>query len=320
MSGAATIEVARAGLLTTVQDLGRWGHQAAGVPVAGPMDTYAHRLANALLDNDAGAATLEVTLIGPELDVDRPVCAAVAGAAFELSVNGTSVPMHQPFDIPRGGRLRFGARLAGARAYVAFGGGVLTPPVMGSRATHLVSGMGGLDGRALRAGDTLPVGSAATSAGPRPSAPARCAHVPADGRPRLRVLLGPQDAWFTAQAIDALTHEVFQVTTRSNRMAFALEGPALPVARAGEPLSEPVPFGAIQVPAGGAPLMLMADRQTAGGYLKIATVILADLPVAGQLAPGDGVRFTPCTKADALAALIARERDLLRITPGAGLL
>jgi allophanate hydrolase subunit 2 len=132
------------------------------------------------------------------------------------------------------------------------------------------------------------------------------------------VLLGPQDAWFTAQAIDALTREAFQVTTRSNRMAFALEGPALPVARAGEPLSEPVPFGAIQVPAGGAPLLLMADRPTAGGYLKIATVILADLPVAGQLAPGDGVRFTPCTKADALAALIARERDLLRTAPGAG--
>ncbi len=313
---AARLTVRRPGLLTTVQDLGRWGHQAMGVPVAGPMDTYAHRLANALVGNTATAATLEITLMGPDLDVDRPVRAALAGAAFDVTVNGAAVSGPQGFDVPAGGRLRVGARHAGARAYLAFAGGIDTPPVLGSRATHLVSRMGGVGGRAVQAGDVIPLAAARSDRHPA-GGRSDCGYLPTGGRARLRVMFGPQDAWFARQALDALTADVFTVSARSNRMAFTLEGPPLPVARAGEPLSEPVPFGAIQVPAGGAPLLLMADRQTAGGYLKIATVILADLPIAGQLSPGDVVAFVPCTRAEALAALIARERELLRAAPGA---
>jgi antagonist of KipI len=311
---SARLAILRPGLLTTVQDLGRWGHQALGVPVAGPMDTHAHRLANALVGNPPAAATLEITMLGPEFDVDRPVRFAIAGADFDVTVNGAVVPRLQAFEVPKGGRVRIGARHAGARAYLACAGGIATPPVLGSRATHLVSRMGGLDGRALQAGDVIPLGvpTAATPAGSGSSA---CPYLPHGGRARLRVMLGPQDSWFARQALDALAADVFTVSARSNRMAFTLDGPPLPVARAGEPLSEPVPFGAIQVPAGGAPLLLMADRQTAGGYLKIATVILADLPIAGQLSPGDVVAFAPCTRADAAAALIARERELLRAAP-----
>jgi antagonist of KipI len=309
---APTLTVLRPGLLTTVQDLGRWGHQATGVPVAGPMDPCAHRLANSLVGNPDHAATLEVTLIGPEIVVDRVVRAAVTGALFDVTVDGVSVTAGTAFTVPAGGRVRFGTRHGGARAYLAVAGGIDTPPVMGSRATHLVSRMGGLDGRPLQAGDALPVGLGEVVRTVKGAAPAACAYVPIDGRARLRVLLGPQDGWFTARALDALAGGAFSVSTRSNRMAFTLEGPPLPVARDGEPLSEPVPFGAIQVPAGGAPLLLMADRQTAGGYPKIATVITADLPVAGQLAPGDVVSFAPCSRAEARAALIARERELLR--------
>lgn len=316
MSGRR-LTVLRAGLSTTVQDLGRWGHQALGVPVAGPMDTYAHRLANACVGNPPEAATLEVTMLGPEIEATAAVRAAVAGASFDVAVNGTAMPLHAAFDVPAGARLRFGMRHQGARAYLAVAGGIATPPVLGSRATHLVSGMGGIDGRALAVGDVLPVGTSAAAPVARPTAAATCSYLPEGGRARLRVLLGPQDGWFTRAALDALASGTFTVSARSNRMAFALDGPPLPVARDGEPISEPVPFGAIQVPAGGAPLLLMADRQTAGGYLKIATVILADLPVAGQLAPGDVITFVPCTRADALAALIARERDLLRVAPGA---
>jgi antagonist of KipI len=130
-------------------------------------------------------------------------------------------------------------------------------------------------------------------------------------------MLGPQDHWFAASALDALLHETFRVSPRSNRMGFRLEGAPLPARRTDELLSEPVAFGAIQVPPGGEPILLMADRQTAGGYPKIATVIAADLPIAGQLAPGDLIRFTPCTRAEAMAALIGRERDLLRLAPEA---
>ncbi|MCC6990590.1 MAG: KipI antagonist, partial [Acidobacteria bacterium] len=189
-----------------------------------------------------------------------------------------------------------------------------TVPVLGSRSTHLVSGMGGLEGRALVAGEVGPVGPAARHGGPARAA--RPFVRPSPGGPAvLRVMLGPQDAWFSRQSIEALLHEVFRVSTRSNRMGFRLEGPSLTTVRAEEPLSEPVPFGAIQVPAGGAPILLMADRQTAGGYPKIATVIAADRPLAGQLGPGDVMRFTACTRAEAHAALIARERELLRALP-----
>jgi antagonist of KipI len=308
--------VVRAGLLTTVQDLGRWGHQAMGVPVAGPMDVSAHRLANALVGNPAAAATLEVTLLGPELVFAGPARAAVAGASFELTVDGVAPAAGAAFDVPAGGRLRFGARGGGARAYLAVAGGVATPPVLGSRATHLVSGMGGHEGRALQAGDVVPLGDPPPSAARATSAAGLPDYLPAGGRARLRVLLGPQDGWFTRAALDALGGAPFTVSPHSNRMAFRLDGPALAVARGGEPLSEPVPFGALQVPADGAPLLLMADRQTAGGYLKIATVISADLPVAGQLAPGDVVTFVPCSRAEARAALVAREQDLARLAPG----
>jgi antagonist of KipI len=311
------VTVTRPGLLTTVQDLGRWGHQAMGVPVAGPMDTYAHRLANALVGNPAGAATLEVTLIGPELVVDRAVTIAVAGAAFELAVDGHVVRGMGPLELRAGARLRFGRRHDGARAYLAFAGGVDTTPVLGSRATHLVSGLGGLDGRALQAGDVVQLGPTPSPEAPPASSGGDVPYAPHGGRAQLRVMLGPQDGWFSRQALNALTSDTFTVSARSDRMAFTLEGPPLPVGRPGEPLSEPVPFGAIQVPAGGSPLLLMADRQTAGGYLKIATVVLADLPIAGQLAPGDLVTFRPCSRGEAVAALIARERDLLRAAPGA---
>ncbi len=314
MSAAAALTVLRPGLLTTVQDLGRWGSQALGVPVSGAMDSFSHRLANALVGNAAAAATLEVTLLGPELRAERPLIAAVAGAEFTLTVDGRPVPHQAPFAIASGAVLRFGARHRGSRAYLAVAGGVDTPLVLGSRSTHLVSAMGGLDGRALISGDVLPVAAGEPAGLPREGRPLVRTATPS--RPRLRVLLGPQDAWFSRPAIETLLREEFRVSTRSNRMGFRLDGPSLAALRQDEPLSEPVPFGALQVPAGGAPILLMADRQTAGGYPKIATVITADLPLAGQLGPGDVLTFTACTRAEARAALIARERELLRAMPG----
>lgn len=310
MSGR-TIEVLRPGLLTTVQDGGRWGQQALGVPVAGAMDTASLRHANLLVGNPAGAAALEITLLGPRLRAAAPLVVAVAGAPFELDVDGRPQPMDAPFTLGAGAVLTFGRRHLGARAYLAVAGGLDVPLVLGSRATHLVSRMGGLDGRALRTGDRLPIGPSPTVQ-PHRAAAGPAAHWLRPGPQALRVLAGPQDDWFTEASRHALFTTAFTVSPRSDRMGFRLDGPALVRAHGGELLSEPVPFGAIQVPAGGAPILLMADRQTAGGYPKIATVIAADLPVAGQLGPGDHIRFLPCTRADAVAALIARERVQLR--------
>jgi antagonist of KipI len=308
MTDRRGLRVLKPGLLTTVQDLGRWGHQADGVPVAGPMDGFSHRLSNHLVGNPVGAALVEITLIGPELAADLDMTLAVCGADFDLACDGEAVPIGATFRVRAGQTVRFGRRRLGARAYLAIaGGGVLTPTVLGSRATHLVSRMGGLEGRALRAGDVLPIAAAQ----PPPTNRARGLTLPSGGRARLRVLAGSQPAWFGDEAWRALTGVSFRISPRSNRMGYRLEGPPLIRLSPEEPISEPVAMGAIQVPAAGEPILLMADRQTAGGYPKIGYVITADLCLAGQLAPGEFVEFDRCTEQEAVAALIARERELM---------
>ena len=305
---AGSLQIVKPGLLTTVQDLGRYGHQESGVPVAGPMDSYSHRLANQLVGNDSDAATLEITLIGPEVIVDVDTTIAIAGAHFEITGDDRSIPMSTSWPVRAGQRIKFGRVMQGARAYLAVAGGVQTPRVLGSRATHLVSRMGGVDGRALASGDRVPI----LAAVPRPQRKSTGLTLPTRGRALLRVMPGPQDGWFERDAMKTIAGVSFRISPRSNRMGYRLQGPPLVRVREGELISEPVGIGAIQVPAAGEPILLMADRQTAGGYPKIGHVIAADLPLAGQLAPGDFIEFVLCTRQEAVAALIARERQLLR--------
>lgn len=302
----AALTVVRAGMLTTVQDQGRWGFQRMGVPVAGPMDLYSHRFANGLVGNQDNQAALEVTLIGPELQADGDVGCAVSGARFELFVNGVPVSMNVAFTVPSGGRLRFGNRLAGARASLAVRGGFDVPLLFGSRATSLVSRMGPFGGRALAAGDVLAVGASSphsiASGGLPISVP--------QGGARLRVVMGPHDAMFTEAAREMFLTSRFVITPQSNRMGYRLEGPALTHVGTADILSDATPIGSLQVPSSGQPILLMADRQTTGGYPKIATVVTADLPLAGQLAPGDWIEFEAVTRAAALAALEQQEQRL----------
>jgi antagonist of KipI len=197
----------------------------------------------------------------------------------------------------------------GARAYLAVAGGVQTPPILGSRATHLVSHMGGFSGRALAAGDRVPIASGLPRRPPRKSAGLT---LPSKGRALLRVMAGPQADWFQADALKTIAGVSFRISPQSNRMGYRLQGPPLTRAHDRELISEPLGIGAIQVPSAGEPILLMADRQTAGGYPKIGYVITADLPLAGQLAPGDFIEFHVCTPQEAVAALISRERQLLR--------
>jgi antagonist of KipI len=304
-----SLQVVKPGLLTTVQDLGRYGHQASGVPVGGPMDTFSHRLANQLVGNEIDAATLEITLLGPELIVDANTTIAIAGAHFEVTCDDRPVAMHASFAVRRGQRLKFARIEQGARAYLAVSGGIQTEPVLGSRATHLVSRMGGFGGRSLAAGDRVPIAGDATAATQRKSVGLT---LPTSGRALLRVMAGPQSDWFDADALKMIGGVSFRVSPQSNRMGYRLQGPPLVRSREGELISEPLGIGAIQVPPTGEPILLMADRQTAGGYPKIGYVISADLPLAGQLAPGDFIEFHLCSHQEAVAALIARERQLLR--------
>jgi len=306
------LHVIKPGMLTTVQDRGRWGFQSRGVPVAGPMDLCSHRLANALVGNPPDHATLEITLLGPEIVFGDERRVAVGGARFELTVNSYEAPCDRAFVVPAGGRLRFGRRERGARAYLAVDGGIDVPPVLGSRATHLISAMGGLDGRPLRAGDRLPLGVRAGNPGRSLRAAEPIVPLP-EGHARIRVLAGPQADYFAADALDVLQSASYTISPKSDRMGFRLDGPALTHARGADIISDATPLGVLQVPASGLPILLMADRQTAGGYPKIATVITADIGLAGQLGPGDAIAFVVCSEREALAALIAQERALMAV-------
>lgn len=304
-----SVTVIRPGLLTTIQDLGRWGHQARGVSVSGPMDPVAHRVANALVGNSADAATLEATILGPELHIDADVVIAVAGGDLGATLDGSPLAPGAVTRATAGGVLRFGERRRGARAYVAFGGGLDVPAVLGSRATHQLSALGGFGGRALRAGDRIPVGDQAVA--PRSFLPVSegSAHT-ARGGARVRVLPGPQDDYFEPAAFEWLQRLRFTISPQSDRMGYRLTGATVPRASR-EMISDATFVGGLQIPPSGEPILLMADRQTTGGYPQIATVITADLPAVGQLAPGDWIEFEVCTRPTAVAALAAQERAVL---------
>ena len=294
-------------MLTTVQDAGRWGYQDCGMPVAGPMDAYSYRAANLLVGNPPDAAGLEVTLLGPELHFDSESFAAVAGAEFAMSVDGRSLPFHTVARVDPGSSLKFGERIAGARAYLAVSGGILTPVVMGSRSTHIPSRTGGFEGRALKAGDVLQIGKAAIGDRARP----RPLELP-KGVALLRVMPGPQAHRFGTHALDELASLVFRISPQSNRIGYRLEGARIEQEGGHDELiSVSMPLGAIQVPRSGEPILLMADHGTTGGYPVVAVVISADLPIAGQLAPGDLLQFVRCSADEARHALAVQEAALL---------
>jgi antagonist of KipI len=303
-------------MLTTVQDLGRWGWQSRGVPVAGPMDVWAHRLGNALVGNRPDAATIEVTLVGPEVQFEDERTIAVTGAEFDLTADSRPVPYSAPFGVPAGGTLRFGRRRRGARAYLAVSGGIGVSPVLGSRATHLPSGLGGIDGRPLRAGDMLPLESPAFPPAGSPTGVPRL-DLP-DHAATVRVLPGPQLGHFPSDALDVLQSAPYVLDAASNRMGFRLRGPSVAHLGTAEMISDATPIGALQIPAGGQPILLMADRQTTGGYPSLATVISADVRLAGQLASGDSISFVVSTLQEAVAAMIEQEQLLLGVESNRG--
>ena len=307
------MRVIRPGLLTTVQDDGRWGYQRFGVPVAGPMDRMSHRLANLLVGNRPSASTLEVTLVGPHLEFDDDALFAVTGAEFELRLEGALLAPNTVHRARSGQRLVFGERRWGARAYLGVAGGIDVPMVFGSRATHVGSRLGGVEGRAVVAGDTLRVGDAGdrrVSPGQRrrPVVTPRGEEGRAVSGAQVRVIPGPHEHRFGPEGLRVLESGRYTVGISSDRMGYRLEGPAIEQTTDTELLSAPVDLGAIQVPPSGQPIILMADRQTTGGYARIGTVITADIPAVAQLVPSNWIAFRLCSHQDALRALVAAER------------
>ncbi|MFF1961390.1 biotin-dependent carboxyltransferase family protein [Streptomyces sp. NPDC058220] len=280
------LSVIRAGALTTVQDLGRYGHAHLGVPRSGALDLPALRLVNRLVGNPEGAAALETTLSGCAV---RPRCAvtvAVAGAPCPVTVDGRPAAWGAPVRVPAGAVLDVGAAVSGVRGYVAFGGGIAVEPVLGSRSTDLLSGLGP---GPLRDGAVLPLGRTVGRAAPVDGAPTQAP--PAELV--LRVRLGPRDDWFTAGALRTLVTRAYRVSPASNRIGLRTEGPPLERAVHTELPSEGLVTGAVQVPPDGRPLVFLADHPTTGGYPVVAVIAERDLPAAAQAAPGTPVRFVP---------------------------
>jgi biotin-dependent carboxylase-like uncharacterized protein len=303
------IAVVRAGLLCTVQDAGRPGWRASGMPVAGAMDRLALAAANLLAGNEPGAAAIELTLAGGTWRFETAALAAVAGADLSASLDGSPVPPWSSFLAPAGSTLAFGAPRTGVRAYLAARGGIAVPPVLGSRSTYTRASLGGLEGRALRTGDRLPVGRPA-GRGPPPLALGSEEVPPCGGSARLRVLLGPQQDRFTEEGLADFLGTAWKVTPQNDRMGYRLDGPPVRLRGTADILTDPLVPGALQVSGNGLPIAMMMDCQTTGGYAKIATVIGPDLRRLAQARVGDEIRFVACRQADAVAALRA-ERDWL---------
>lgn len=328
-----SITVLDPGPLTTVQDAGRVGYAAQGYRSCGAADGYAYRLGNVLVGNDPGAAVLECTLRGAALRFETDTVFALTGAESPAALDSTPVPYYAPLFAKAGSVLQMGAAKTGLRSYLAVGGGIATPPVLGSRATDVKCGIGGLEGRKLTAGDTLAIGSCDTAAlwqaitAKRLDRPLRDKAVCGGLHPMrvqgtqmlplLRAVPGPQDAAFTVQGRQDFIHGIYTLTPDCDRMACKLTGTPLQMRRGADILSDGIVPGSVQVSADGQPIVMLADHQTTGGYAKIATVISADLPSLAQLRPGQRVCFTFVTPSRAVqaarqqAALWQRVRDRL---------
>ncbi|MFF3939749.1 5-oxoprolinase subunit C family protein [Streptomyces phaeofaciens] len=278
------LAVVRAGALTTVQDRGRPGHAHLGVPRSGALDAPAAALVNRLVGNPPDAAVLETTVTGCALGPRCDVTVAVGGAPCPVRVDGRPAPWGAPVRVPAGTVLDIGPALSGLRTYVAVGGGIAVEPVLGSRSTDLLSGLGPVP---LAHGAVLPLG-------PEPARHTRVDVAPQPAPPAelvLRVTLGPRDDWFTAAAVHAFTARAYRVSPASNRIGLRTEGPALERALTGELASEGMVLGAVQVPPDGRPVVFLADHPTTGGYPVIGIVRPADLAAAAQAVPGTPVRF-----------------------------
>ncbi|MBR0115204.1 MAG: biotin-dependent carboxyltransferase family protein, partial [Firmicutes bacterium] len=274
------------GLLTSVQDAGRFGMQRYGMSPAGAMDLDSMKLANILAGNDPNTGTLECTYMGPAIRFEEDEVIAIAGADMAPTVDGQPVPMWQAFCVPAGSTLTTGGCRNGCRSYIAFAGGLDIPVLDGSQSTFLRSGLGGLEGRKLRAGDRIGLRA--------PQAALKNMVLRTLPRPQrfkknvtVRVIPGPQDDRFTEAGLNTLYTSQYRISEKSDRMGFRTEGPEIEhVNNDANILSDGIPYGAIQVPKDGKPIIMMSEHAGSGGYTKVGTVISVDMPLVAQLAPG----------------------------------
>ena len=299
------------GLLTTVQDMGRVGYQQFGVSVSGVMDPRAVSIANILTGNDEGEAVLECTILGPSLRFNQGICIAITGGDLGPTLDGHPIPNYSAVKVDAGQTLSFTGLKTGCRCFIAFAGGLDIPQVMGSRSTYLRAKIGGLKGRKLEKGDVISFRNPHASLKNLEGRTLYPEFVPRSIY-TMRVVLGPQEDAFTSVGLKTFLSQVYTVTVEFDRMGCRLDGPVIEHKAAADIISDGVAMGAIQVPSAGKPIIMLADRQTTGGYTKIANVITADFRILGQLKAGDKVRFEQVSISHAQDALLT-QRAALRL-------
>lgn len=314
------VKIISPGLSTTVQDLGRPGYYHLGIPLSGGMDRFALRAANMLVGNDEGAAVLEAVFMGPEIEFTQAATVAVTGGELPPKVNGEDCPTWEAFPVKAGDKLSFGYLKSGARAYIAISGGIDVPVKLGSRSTYTLGALGGHEGRALKAGDTLPLGQGAAGGG---SVPANLRRGP--GNPaELRMLPGLYWHRITAEAGKQFFADTWKVAPEADRIGYRFKGgqpldfvPRTPPFGAGSDPSNIVdacyPYGSVQVPSGTEPIVLHRDAVSGGGYMMLGTVISADMDLIGQLQPHSPARFVEVTMDQALVARADRKAAIQRV-------
>ena len=305
-----SITILNPGLLTTVQDFGRTGYQQFGVPVSGAVDPRAMSIANILVDNSEDEAVLECTMMGPQIRFNAANVIAITGGDLGPTVDNQPIANYAAVRVEAGQTLRFNGLRSGCRAYIAFAGGLDIAPVMGSRSTYMKAKIGGFEGRKLQKDDTIGFRK------PNPDLRGlNVRHIWPEFVPRaeyiIRVVLGPQDDMFTEHGIDTFLNEAYIVTPEFDRMGCRLDGEVIEhKGESGDIISDGIAFGAIQVPTAGKPIIMLSDRQTTGGYTKIANVISADFRILAQLKAGDRVRFVKVSVAAAQDALLTQRAAL----------
>lgn len=292
------VHILNPGMLSTIQDLGRFGYMSTGFSPGGAMDGFALQLANILVGNAPGDGAVEMTVMGMTVRFENPCAIALTGANMQPKLNGRPVPMNQTVAVQAGDTLSCGCAQKGMRSYLAVSGGFDLPQVMGSMSTNMKCGLGGFEGRALKKGDILPLRHQITAdmIGLHSCSP----EAYMDGALTLRVVLGPQEDMFTDAGIRTFLSHVYRVSEQSDRMGVRLTGPKIENKKGVDIISDGIATGAVQIPSSGTPIIMMADRQTTGGYAKIATVISADLKRVAQAKPGTALRFRAVTLREAL--------------------
>ncbi|WP_141432171.1 biotin-dependent carboxyltransferase family protein [Bacillus sp. 03113] len=321
-----SIRVMRPGLLTSIQDLGRYGFQQHGVIVSGAMDALSLRVANLLVGNEEKEAVLEMTLVGPSISFEEDSLIAITGGDLSPNINGNPVSGWRPIFVKKGSILKFGPCKEGCRTYLALAGGYDIPKKMNSKSTYLLGGIGGFNGRALKAGDVLASGSMSEKSNrlfnqlklkqkESPFATTgwfvnRKEFLPLRKSPVIRVMNGRQFDLFKRSSCSEFFTLPFKVSSQSDRMGYRIAGPKIELNEKVEMISEAVTHGTIQIPPDGNPIILLADRQTTGGYPKIGQVVSVDLPLIAQTKPGEEIYFSNITHEEAEQLYLERERKL----------